>query len=198
MPCPRWPVVLVGFAILAPAASARQQPAGPAPAPARDTSREQQALDELRMQAREDLTIWEARLKSRQSWLREASRRAEIAKTWRDYVEKRHKQGYDTAATMNQAELEFDEYTARRDQKAVEVTEAEVKAARLRRRVAMLDRADKYDVLDGPAASEWQERVTDLESLVDRLRAELDEVRQKPRSMQAERTRPPSAAKEKD
>lgn len=161
----------------------KPKPAPPA-ASTRDGSREQLLLDELRVQALEDLEMWEARLKSRKAWVREATLRADQYRTIRDHIEKRVKLGYETNSILVQNEVELAESEARRDQKVVELKEAESRVARLKRRLALLQKADKYDLLDpllapllGTGQASPDARIADLEQQLERVREELDEIR---------------------
>ncbi|MFO0960148.1 MAG: hypothetical protein U0800_22375 [Isosphaeraceae bacterium] len=178
-------------------AAAQGQDPAPKPAPtptsAAPAPPEQLLLEELREQAREDLAIWEARVKARTAWLREATKRLETARVWRDLTEKQVKNGQQGRGILQQSELDIAELEARREQKSVELTEAQAKASRLKRRLAMLMKADKYEVLGNslgfgspflPSSSE--DRIADLEQQLERLRAEMDETRQTARAVRQE------------
>jgi hypothetical protein len=151
-----------------------------------DTTREQSALEEMRAQASEDLDVWEARVLARRSWVREATLRVDVARKYRDAMAPRIKQGLESKNNLDQANLELAEMEARRDQKALELKEAETKAARVRRRLAMLNNVDKYAIMEGPQTgllapnqAQLEERIADLESELERVRAELDEARER-------------------
>lgn len=141
-------------------------------------------LDELRELAREDLEVWQSRVVARQSWVREAAKRVDVANAYRAAIEARLKQGIETRNNLDQADLELVELQARLDQKRLELKEAEVRTARARRRVEMLKKVDRYTVVGGPLAeflapnaAQFEERIADLEGQLERVRAELDEAR---------------------